>query len=64
MSNAAEKGLGSKVVKCLSEKLYESYRHMYFDNFFASVDLALDLLDQGCIAVEHFEQIAGVFHQH
>ena len=45
--DAAEKGLGSKVVKSLSEKLYGSYRHMYFDNFFASVDLALDLFISG-----------------
>lgn len=41
--NTAEKGLGAKVVKGLSEQLYGSYRHVYFDNYFSSVDLALDL---------------------
>lgn len=44
---AAEKGLGSKVVKGLSEKLYGSYHHVYFDNFYASVDLAFDLFRSG-----------------
>lgn len=41
--NNTEKGLGSKVVKHLTEDLQNTYRHVYFDNYFASVDLALDL---------------------
>ena len=45
--NTAEKGLGAKVVKFRSEHLYGSYRHVYFDNFFSSVDLALDLFRSG-----------------
>ena len=42
-----EKGLGSSVVKSLCEKLHNTHRHIYFDNFFSSVDLALDLLRVG-----------------
>ena len=42
-SNNTEKGLGSKVVKHLTEELQNTYRHVYFDNYFASVDLALNL---------------------
>ena len=45
--NTSEKGLGAKVVKALCEQLKNSYRHIYYDNFFASVDLALDLLGYG-----------------
>ena len=45
--NTSEKGLGAKVVKSLCTELYNSYRHIYFDNYFASVDLALDLLRSG-----------------
>ena len=42
-----EHGLGSSVVKHLSEDLHHTYRHLYFDNFFSSVDLLLDLLRVG-----------------
>ena len=45
--NTAEKGLGAKVVKFLREHLYGLYHHVYFDNFFSSVDLALDLFRLG-----------------
>ena len=41
------KGLGAKVVKSLCEKLHNTYRHIYFNNFFSSVDLALDLVRVG-----------------
>ena len=34
-------------MKHLCEKLYHSYRHIYYDNFFSSVDLGLDLLRSG-----------------
>ena len=43
----AEQGLGSKVVKTLCEDLYGTNRHVYFDNYFSSVDLLLDLLRNG-----------------
>ena len=36
-------GLGSNVVLRLTRNLTNSYRHIYFDNFFSSVDLALQL---------------------
>ena len=42
-----EHGLRSSVVKHLSENLHHTYRHLYFDNFFSSVDLLLDLLHVG-----------------
>ena len=32
-------GLGSKVVKTLCEDLYGTNRHVYFHNYFSSVDL-------------------------
>ena len=43
----AEKGLSAKVVKSLCEPLYNTNRHVYFDNFFSSVNLSLDLLRKG-----------------
>ena len=45
--NTTEKGLGATVVKHLCEKLYHSYRHIYYDNFFSSVDLGLHILRSG-----------------
>ena len=45
--NDTEKTLGSKVVKHLTEELQNTYRHVYFDNYFASADLALDLHRSG-----------------
>ncbi len=45
--NSAEKGLGANVVKCLTETLENTHRHIYFDNFFTSVDLFLDLFRVG-----------------
>ena len=45
--DSVEKGLGSKIVKSLCEKLHNTHRHIYFDNFFSSVDLALDLVRVG-----------------
>lgn len=45
--NTAEKGLGANVVKGLTEQLHGTYRHVFYDNFFSSVDLALDLLRAG-----------------
>ena len=42
-----EKNLGTKVVKNLTSKVYSKYHHIYFDNYFSSVDLMLDLLRNG-----------------
>ena len=44
---AVEHGLGARVVKELSSDLHHTYRHLYFDNFFSSVDLLLDLWRTG-----------------
>ena len=42
-----EKGLGSSVVQSLTKAFHSTYRHIYFDNFFSSVDLLLDLCRVG-----------------
>ena len=46
------KGLGAKVVKGLAEQLHGTYRHVFWDNVFSSVDLALDLLRAGVYSCE------------
>ena len=38
-----EKGLGANVVTTLTKPYVNSFRHIYFDNFFTGVDLLLDL---------------------
>ena len=48
--DAVERGLGAKVVKGLAEDLHGTYRHVYFDNYFSSVDLLLDLFRAGLYA--------------
>ena len=42
-----ETGLGTKNVKSLTEDLKGSHRHFYFDYYFSSVDLLLDLHQNG-----------------
>ena len=42
-----ETGLGAKVVKTLTEDLKGTHRHLFFDNYFSSVDLLLDLHREG-----------------
>ena len=44
---AVEKKLGSRVVKTLLSPNTNTYRYLYFDNFFTSVDLLLHLLRCG-----------------
>ena len=39
-----EKNLGTKVVKNLTSNIYSKHHHIYFDNYFSSVDLMLHLL--------------------
>ena len=41
-----ERNLGSSVVKTLTQAYYNTYRHLYFDNFFF-IQLLLDLLKSG-----------------
>ena len=43
-NGTTEKGLGASVVKSLSEKIYNKHHHIFFDNYFTSFDLLLDLL--------------------
>lgn len=47
VGNSTEHGLGAKVVKSLAADLSGSYRHVYFDNYFSSVDLLLNLQCSG-----------------
>ena len=41
--NGVERGLGANVVKTLTKPYLNSFRHIYFDNFFTGIDLLLDL---------------------
>ena len=45
--DSVEIDLGAQVVKGLCASLYHSNHHVYFDNFFSSVNLALGLLRKG-----------------
>ena len=45
--NQVEKGLGANVVMNLTDTIHGHYHHIYFDNFFTSVDLLLNLLRRG-----------------
>ena len=46
-AGSAEKGLGASVVKTLTEDLQDTFRHVYFNNFFSSVDVMPDLYRLG-----------------
>ena len=48
--DSVEHDLGGKVVKILTEELQNTYRHVYFDNYFSSVNLLLDLFRDGLYA--------------
>ena len=48
--NSTEKGLGSRVVKELTAPLQHKFHHVYFDNFFTSVQLLEDLEEVGLYA--------------
>ena len=41
--NSVEKGLGTNVVTTLTKPYVNSFRHVYFDNFFTSIDLLVEL---------------------
>ena len=51
-----EKDLGGKVVKKLVEPLAGDHYHIYFDNYFLSVKLFEDLLDDGLYACGTFRR--------
>ena len=42
-----EQGSGARVVKDFTQDLKDTHRHIYFDNYFSSVDLLLDLFRNG-----------------
>ena len=48
--DSPEKGLGSRVVKSLTEPLKKKFHHVYFDNFFTSEQLLVDLERDGIYA--------------
>ena len=45
-----EKALGAKVVKSLTSELHGKHHHIFFDNYFTSVSLLEDLLEDGVYA--------------
>ena len=53
---SAEKGLGEKVVKKLSRPLACGNYHIFFDNFFSTVNLFDDLLEDGIYACGTFRR--------
>ena len=58
-----EKGLGPTVVKSLCNKVHNIHRHIYFDKFFSSVDLSLDLLRVGLYSCGTFRSNCEGFPQ-
>ena len=48
--DSPEKGLGPRVVKSLTEPLKHKFHHVYFDNFFTSEQLLVDLEKDGIYA--------------
>ena len=46
-TEGAEGGLGKRVVSDLSQSLEGKHHHLYFDNFFTSVDLLQTLKERG-----------------
>ena len=46
-ANTQEVGLGTRVVKTLCHNFRDSQQHIYFDNFFTSVGLLIDLSKMG-----------------
>ena len=54
--DSRETALGSKVVKKLSRELVGGNYHLYFDNFFSSVPLLEDLLEDGIYACGTFRK--------
>lgn len=52
----SETNLGAKVVKALSQPLVGGHYHLYYDNFFSSVQLFDDLLEDGLYACGTFRR--------
>lgn len=50
IDDKSEKNLGERVVKDLSRALIKKNYHIYFDNYFSSVDLMKSLQDNGILA--------------
>ena len=49
-SGDRETGLGEKVVLQLAESIKGNYHHLYFDNYFSSISLFSQLLEDGAYA--------------
>ena len=54
--DSTETNLGTKVVKKLSQPLIGGNYHLYFDNFFSSVTLFQDLVEDGIYACGTFRK--------
>ena len=50
MKNTSEHFLGERVIKDLSRDLVQKHYHIFFDNFFMTVDLMTSLLTDGILA--------------
>lgn len=53
---STERNLGAKVVKTLSQPLAGGNYHIFFDNFFSTVKLFDDLLEDGIYACGTFRR--------
>ena len=47
LGTSVERGLGTSVVMNLTDKIRNKNHHVYFDNFFTSINLLLDLQRRG-----------------
>ena len=55
-SSEHKTNLGPKVVRSLSQPLVGGHYHLYYDNFFSSVALFNDLLEDGLYACGTFRR--------
>ena len=55
-AGSPEQNLGEKVVKSLSRPLVGGHYHLYYDNFFSSVALCDDLLEDGLYSCSTFRK--------
>ena len=58
-----QKNLGANVIKTLTKPYINTYRHVYFDNYFSSLSLLIDLR-MACMGVERSAQTGKDFQTH
>ena len=60
VKDAPERDLGGNVVRALSENLQHKNYHLYFDNFFSSAALMINLVFtpvEPCVSIEKASQV-------